>query len=291
MGGKPPVKRGRERMDLSQALQVWWVLPVATAIATVALSSGISGALFFSPFFLLVVGLPPAQAIGAGLMTELFGTSFGSLNYMRQRVIDYKTFRILLAATIPAAVGGAFVANRIEPGILQIVLGAVLVVLAIIVLYHSTQKKASPAGPALDQARRMTTIRARDGSIYSYRTCNRTLGMSLAGIGAFLTGLMSTGLPEITTTQLIIRCRIPPRVAVATAISILTVTVFFAAGVHALVAEPAWFTVVWSVPGVIIGAQIGPRLAGRVPAEIAERVLAGLFLAIGLLVIALRFRG
>ena len=62
-------------MDLSQALEVWWVLPVSVCIATIALALGISGALFFSPFFLLVVGLEPSQAIGAGLMTELFGTA------------------------------------------------------------------------------------------------------------------------------------------------------------------------------------------------------------------------
>ena len=70
-------------MDWSQVFSVWWVFPVSVAIATVALSTGVSGALFFSPFFLLVVGLHPAQAIGAGLMTELFGTSFGTLNYIR----------------------------------------------------------------------------------------------------------------------------------------------------------------------------------------------------------------
>jgi uncharacterized membrane protein YfcA len=75
---------------MSQPLEVWWVLPASICIATVALSSGISGALFFSPFFLLVVGLQPAQAIGAGLTTELFGTSFGTLNYVRQRVVDYQ---------------------------------------------------------------------------------------------------------------------------------------------------------------------------------------------------------
>jgi uncharacterized membrane protein YfcA len=99
---------------------------------------------------------------------------------------------------------------------------------------------------------------------------------------------MSAGLPEITTTQLMLRCHIPPRVAVATAIFVLTVTVFFAAGSHALVAEPAWHVVVWSIPGVIVGAQIGPRLAGKVPEHIAERVLATLFLAIGILVIVVQ---
>lgn len=106
-----------------------------------------------------------------------------------------------------------------------------------------------------------------------------------------LTGLMSAGLPEITTTQLMLRCHIPPRVAVATAIFVLMVTVFFAAGVHALSAEPAWHVVVWSIPGVIIGAQIGPRLQGIVPPDIAERVLAALFLAIGILVMAVEIIG
>ena len=275
-------------MDSSQALEMWWVLPVSVCIATLALSSGISGALFFSPFFLLVVGLQPAQAIGAGLMTELFGTIFGSLNYARQRVIDFQTVRFLLMASVPAGIAGAFLAHRIEPGILQIVLGIALFVLALIVLYHSTQKGKQPTSLVLDQSRRTTLIRARDGNTYSYRTCNRSIGVTLAGIGAFLTGLMSAGLPEITTTQLMLRCHIPPRVAVATAIFVLTVTVFFAAGSHALVAEPAWHVVIWSIPGVIVGAQIGPRLAGKVPEHIAERVLATLFLAIGILVIVVQ---
>ena len=36
-----------------------------------------------------------------------------------------------------------------------------------------------------------------------------------------MTGLISAGLPEIVTTQLVVRCRIPPRVAVATSVFVL----------------------------------------------------------------------
>jgi uncharacterized membrane protein YfcA len=276
---------------MDKALEVWWVLPAAIGFATVALSTGISGALFFSPFFLLVVGLEPAQAIGAGLITELFGTTSGTFNYVRQRVIDYQTVRFLAAAAVPAAVAGAFLANRVEAGILQIVFGTALLILAVIVLYHSAQKGKPPTGRILDEAKNVTVILASDGSTYSYRTCNRSIGVTLAGIGGLLTGLISAGLPEITTTQLMLRCRIPPRVAVATAIFVLTVTVFFAAGVHALSAEPAWYVVVWSIPGVIIGAQIGPRLEGKVPPAMAERILGVLFLGIGVLVIVTQVRG
>ena len=274
-------------MELSQALDVWWVLPAATFFATIALSTGLSGALFFSPFFLLAVGLAPAQAIGAGLLTEAFGTSFGSFNYFRQRVVDFKTVRVLLLAAIPAGIIGALVAQNTDSSILQIILGIALIVLSLIIIYNTTRKKKPLGGE--DPSIKVTTIHARDGRTYKYRTCRRPIGVSLAGIGAFLNGMVSAGLPEVTTTQLIVRCHLPPRVAVATAIFVLTVTDFFAAGVHALSATPAWFVVVWSIPGVMIGAQIGPRLQGRVPAKTAERIISIIFMALGALVIITSF--
>lgn len=273
---------------MAEAASMWWVFPISVAIATVALSSGVSGALFFSPFFLLVLGLQPAQAVGAGLMTELFGTGFGAYNYVRQKVVDYRTARFLLLASVPAAVAGALVAHRLPTATLQTIFGIALVVLAAILLYHTTQKEKPSSSRIIREDRKVTVIRSRDGTIYTYRTCNRVIGVHLAGVGAMLTGLMSAGLPEITTTQLILRCRIPARVAVATAVFVLTITVFFAVGIHALSAKPAWHVVVWSIPGVIIGAQLGPRLQGKVPPRLAETALAGIFLAVGLLVIALR---
>ena len=80
----------------------------------------------------------------------------------------------------------------------------------------------------------------------------------------------------------------PTRLAVATAIFLLTITVFFAAGVHALIAQTAWYVVVWLVPGGIIGAQISPRLQGKISPDISERVLGALFLDVGLLMIVLQ---
>lgn len=275
-------------MDLSDALQIWWVFPISISIATVALSSGISGALFFSPFFLLIVGLEPAQAIGAGLMTELFGTAFGSYNYVRQGVVDFTTSRRLLIASIPAVIMGAFAANYIQPGILRIIFGVALAFLALVILYNSTRKDKLAAPQTQSDSDKLTTIKSRDGNVYSYRTCNYKVALPSTGLSSFLTGLMSAGLPEFISTYLIVRCQTPPRVAVGTAIFTLTITVFFAVGVHSLVAQPAWHVVVWSIPGVIIGAQIGPRIPGKVSPQIAQRVLGILFLAVAALVIILQ---
>lgn len=278
-------------IDLSAAIQLWWVFPVSVTFATVALSTGISGALFFSPFFLLVVGLSPAQAIGAGLMTELFGTGFGTVNYIRQRVVDYTTARYLLLAAVPAGIAGALLANRIDASSLQVVFGLALVALALVMVWVTSRRgNLEPSGRVFDRAPRSTVICASDGQEYRYLVCNRVIGVSLAGLGAALTGLLSAGLPEITTTQLILRCRIPARVAVATSIMALTVTVFFAAGIHAVSGQPAWHVVVWSIPGVVVGAQLGPLLQGRVPSHVAERALAVVFMAVGALVIWVQLR-
>jgi len=57
-------------VPFDQFLGYWWVFPAAVCFSAVALASGVSGALFFSPFFVLVVDLQPAEAIGASLMTD-----------------------------------------------------------------------------------------------------------------------------------------------------------------------------------------------------------------------------
>lgn len=272
-------------MFIEDALVIWWVFFVAVAVATLALSTGISGALFFAPFFLLVLGLEPAQAIGAGLMTELFGTSFATFNYARQGVIDVAFARTMLLVTVPLGMAGAALALVIDAGALQVIFGGTMVILALVVFRASLRTAQPVAEAALVGGGSATVIVARDGQEYRYVLGDRRMGLSLCGLGAALTGLMSAGLPEINTTQLMVRYRIPARVAVATSIMVLTVTVFFAAGIHAFAGEPAWTVVVWSIPGVMLGAQIGPRLQKIVPEKLAARLMALVFVGVGALVI------
>jgi uncharacterized membrane protein YfcA len=87
-------------------LRYWYMLPVAVLIATIAMASGVGGATFFSPLFILALGLPPGVAIGAGLIREVFGFASGLYAYARKRLIDYRLGLALLVVTIPAALLG-----------------------------------------------------------------------------------------------------------------------------------------------------------------------------------------
>lgn len=276
---------------VDQFLAHWWVFPASILFSLVALASGVSGALFFSPFFMLIVGLSPSQAIGAGLLTEVFGMGNGLLNYVRQRVVDYSTAKWLLLGAVPAVVIGAFVAHYVPTTLLKLAFGTGLLVLGGFLVYYDPPEECVPGEREGNYLRRKntgrgeTTIETTDGETFTYDTCWRPPGIGLATAGGFITGLISAGLPEVTTTQLIVRCRLPPRVAVATSVFVLALAAIAGAIIHALVATPVWYVVAWSIPGVLIGGTVGTRVGKYVPSEIMEPALGVVFAIVGVIML------
>ena len=276
---------------VDQFLAHWWVFPVSILFSMVALASGVSGALFFSPFFMLVVGLSPSQAIGAGLMTEVFGMGNGLLNYVRQRVVDYATAKWLLLGAVPAVVVGAVAAHYVPTTLLKLVFGVGLLLLGGFLVYYDPPEECVPGereGTYLakkNTGRGETVIETTDGETFRYDTCWRPPGIGLATAGGFVTGLISAGLPEVTTTQLIVRCRLPPRVAIATSVFVLAIAAVAGAAVHALAATPVWYVIAWSVPGVVIGGTVGTRVGKYVPSEVMEPALGVVFAIVGVVVL------
>lgn len=274
-------------------LDLWWVFPAAVAFSTVAIGSGVSGALFFSPFFMLVVGLPPVQAVGAGLLTEVFGMGSGLRSYVRQKLVDYETAKWLLLGALPSIVVGSLVAHRVPAGVLKAIFGVGLLLLAVFLIGAPQPEEAEPDGSASTDpgsgVRGTTTIRALDGTVFEYPKCRRAPGVMMAAMGGALTGMISAGLPEITTTQLIKRCQVPPRVAIATSVFTLAITAVVGATIHALSVEPPWHVVGWSIPGVLVGSTIGSRVGQYLPARTMETALGIVFGLVGALVLALEF--
>jgi len=102
-------------------LHYWFMFPVGVLIATIAMSSGVGGATFFSPLFILALGISPEVAIGTGLITEVFGFASGVYAYVRRQLIDYKLGVALLMVTIPMALVGTWAAGHIDPEVLKVI--------------------------------------------------------------------------------------------------------------------------------------------------------------------------
>lgn len=291
VGGAP----GLAAFPVGAWLAHWWVFPAAVLFSLVALAAGVSSALFFSPFFLLVVGLSPVQAIGAGLLTMVFGMGNGMRSYVRQGVVDYATVRWLLVGALPAVVAGAYFAHHVPATLLRALFGVGLFGLAALLLYYDppdTQTPGAREGPFLAEknaGRGRTVVETAEGERLEFDTCWRPPGVAMSVGGGLLTGLVSAGLPEILTTQLVVRCRLPPRVAVATSVVVAGIATVAGALVHALAAAPVWFVVAWSVPGVLVGSTVGTRVGKYLPSELLQPALGSVFALVGVLVLVTTF--
>jgi hypothetical protein len=275
-------------------LTYWYLFPIAILIAGVANGAGIGGATFFSPLFILALGLDPKVAIGAALITEVFGFASGVSAHARARTIDWTVARLLAVVSIPAAIVGSLVAGAISPEILKLILGFGLILIAVAFLRHRDSHEADIAiaagegivHPAIDRL-----LVTREGERIEYQLCRRNEGRWGAVAGGGLVGLISTGLGELNSYTLVMRCRIPTRVAVATSVAVVAMTALAASVTHLVgfvqdggaVIDTVMSIVIFTVPGVLIGGQLGPALTRRVPEKALIRSLGILFLVVAAL--------
>ena len=158
--------------------------------------------------------------------------------------------------------------------------------------YHKqveTMDEAIRADP--DNQIGFTSLVTADGEEIRYKVCNRTEGMVATGVGALFVGLISTGLGEMNGYLLLQRCRVPSKVAVATSVFVVAITALTAASGHFArfiqfggdSLNTVLSITLFTVPGVIIGGQLGSWVASRIPQRTLETGLGMLFLLVALL--------
>ena len=182
-------------------LDYWFMLPISVVFATIAMASGVEGATFFTPLFILALGLPPEIAIGTGLITEVFGFASGLFAYARKRLIDYKLGLALLTVTVPMALIGTWLTVYVPSDILKTILGMGLLVVAASFLRSPKPKDIVRADAGIEEEyggeKAETCLTTKEGEKICYTVCNRTEGRLIAGVGGLFIGMISTGLGDL----------------------------------------------------------------------------------------------
>ncbi len=271
----------------------WFLLPISIVIAALANGAGVGGATFFSPLFILALGLSPQVAIGTALITEVFGFASGVSAHARARTVDWKVARLLMTVSVPAAIIGSLVAGLVSATVLKVILGLGLAAIAVAFLRHHELKKEEEAiarGEGIVKPAEHRIVVTRRGETIEYDLCRRHEGRWFAALGGMFVGLISTGLGELNSYALVMRCRIPTRVTVATSVVVVAITALAASITHLVefVSSGASLDTVlalalFTVPGVVVGGQLGPQLTRRVPEHALMRFLGFLFVAVSLL--------
>ncbi|MFD2917248.1 sulfite exporter TauE/SafE family protein [Psychroserpens luteus] len=273
-------------------MEFWYLLPISIAIATIAMSSGIGGAVFFSPLFMIGLGLEPKIAIGVALITEFFGFASGLQAYWKAKLIDFKLGFNLLLYSIPFAILGAIYGDLIAPLILKTIF-AIGIIFIGYQLYTSWREEEKEKLEAANKKEFKTNFESSltdaEGNVYNYTVCNKNMGRMFAAVGGAFLGMISVGLAELQDYHLVAKCRVPAKVAVATSIFVVVVTVLVASVGHIYefateggdVMNQVVNLIIFTIPGVIIGGQIGPRLQKIIPADKMKVAISIMFIAVG----------
>ncbi len=278
-------------------LDFWYLLPIATCIATIAMASGVGGAIFFSPLFILVLGLDAQVAIGTALLTELFGFSSGLLAYMRSKLIDFKIGWDILKYSIPAAIVGSLGSSHLPPDYLKALFGIGILYIGFqMYKTYLQERKHSLLYRLIKVENHSSLLIDSKNREYRYTYCNKPNARFFGFIGGAFVGLISVGLGELMDYHLVSKCKVPTPVAVATAVFCVVVTVLIASSGHFYefffhsedrVVFQVVNVVIFTIPGVLIGGQLGPRLQRVLPEVYLKIGLSTLFLFIGFLMLSI----
>ncbi len=232
---------------------------------------------------MLVLGLPAQEAAGVSLTTMIFGLSSGSINYARQGRIDYKLGFVLGIVTVPGAILGAWVTQFMASDVLKLLLGLLLIPLAIRMLSTSNERP----GPRKNVGNRKWTRQLidRGGQEFRYVINHPLIGILAFFLIGFLSGLFGIGAGALRIPVFIFLLGVPMHVAIATSILTMVISSLAGAITHLDLGHVNLECVLWLVPAVICGAQIGAQLAKRTPPRILRKIFAFFLITAGVIIL------
>jgi uncharacterized membrane protein YfcA len=235
--------------------EVWLALPTGVGIAAVASAVGIGGGILWMPFLMLMMRMQPETAVVTSLIIQSAGMGSGAAAYGRLNRIDYGLAGRLLLVAAPGIAVGAWATRLASPSHLEIILG--LLTLSTAFLFVSAKQHYHDVGQ----------MRARRNGVKPY--------LGFIALLATISGLLSVSIGEWLIPLMRSKMALCMNAAVATSIATIFGTCLLGAASHTLMGNrPEWTVILWAVPGVLIGGQIGPRLA----AHVHERKLKDMFI-------------
>ncbi len=245
-----------------------WLPLLGFGIGALGTLVGASGGFILVPVLLFVYpDDPPAMITAISLAVVFLNALSGSLAYARQRRIDYRSGLLFAAAAVPGAVLGAWAVRFVTRGLFNLVFGALLLAVALLVALrpvpHPYEHKHRPG-----QWERALVDRAGHHYRWSYRA---EVGVALSFLVGFISSLLGIGGGIIH-------------------VPVLAITAFAGTLTHVLSGEfgAAWSRTLLIGAGVVAGAQLGAALAPRARPSVITRSLA---LALALVGARLLWRG
>lgn len=235
-------------------------------MAGVATSSGLAGSNFWIPIYLRWLELEPRLVFWMSLVTMIFGFGSAVARNLAAGTVDWRLVRRYGAVAVPAAAAAALVAARAPQNLLL----AGFAVFAFV--YGSAQIV---------------------GSLLARRRSASLPWPAAALAGGASQGLIATGAGTFALPSMLAEVEghhsraIGASVVLVFGCTLVAAAFRLDAGLMAALGESRAALggmLAFAAPGVLIGGQLGPRLARRLPARLLRPYVGALLILVGALV-------
>lgn len=215
--------------------------------------TSMGGAALMTPFLILAVGVRPVLAVGTDLIYGAISKCAGAYMHWRQGTVDLRVVKRLALGSVPGSVVGFWLVQRLHlngvdvDAYLRRAIGGVLVAVAILILIRSFAKV--PAAPA---------------RVLRYE---RPLTIGWGAMVGLAVGLTSVGSGSLIAPFLLALYPAVPSRVVGTDLFQSWILVTAAGLMHWQAGHVQWrlmpLLLAGSVPGVLLGSYLAPRLPAR----------------------------
>ncbi len=245
---------------------------------------GAGGGFVLVPVLLVLYPDEDAATITSiSLGVVFFNALSGSAAYARLRRIDYRSGLVFAAASLPSAIGGAFLGHALPRDVFDIIFGTSLLGVAAYTIW-SVGRPVVMRQPLHGRAIMTRTMPGtEEGATFrwSYNVVHGALFSAAIGL---LSSLLGIGGGVFQVPLMITVLRFPVHVATATSQFVLLFMSGEASAVHLLNGDLVGANLVRTLLlslGVVPGAQIGARLAQRFHGPGIAQLLAAALILVG----------
>ncbi|ODS36286.1 MAG: hypothetical protein A7316_00850 [Candidatus Altiarchaeales archaeon WOR_SM1_86-2] len=239
--------------------EYWFMFFIAIGVAAVATCFGVCGGVFFTPI-LTLLGLDIHYVMGTALLTQVFGMSSATYRYARQKMIRHNITFLFAAAAVLGALIGSYLSFSTDTSLLKFIFGIFIILLAVVLIYSYMKRDVG------------NRKELENSEVYPH--------LPVPFIGGALTGLLSAGQGELSGAYLQKRLRMDPKHAAASIVPVIMMTVIAASILHVGNAYILWEVVMFTIPGVLIGGQIGPWINNKIRDIYRFRLIFSIILVI-----------
>ena len=177
--------------------------------------------------------------------------------------------------TIPGALGGAYLTSLVESEMLEGLLGLFLLGLAVRMLLA---RELPDRRPDLDE--NCTRKVDAHGHVFEY-SAKPSRGFPGSFLAGMTSGIFGIGGGTLIVPLLRLGLSVPMHIAVPTSMFMMIFTSLAASLTHAALGHARLDYAIPLILGIVVGTQIGARLAKRTKARVLEKLLGFCLLIVG----------